>query len=207
MTNGRGWMAALGVGLAAALSACGSSHGAATGSVTPTSGAPAPSVSNSTTTLAAPSSTAAPTTTTTAPGPSICPTSALTGTLTSPNGAAGSVYYHLVLTNQSSTACLLQGYPGVSFVTGSQGQQVGAPAERAPGSAAQLVVAPGGTAYSVLQITEAGNYASSCGITPTDGLRVYPPNQTAALLVPHTDNGCSNATDITLRVGPLQTGS
>ncbi len=200
-------MAALGVGLAAALSACGSSHGAATGTGPSTSSAPAPNGSDSTTTVAPDSSSVPATTVTTTPGPSICPTSALTGTLTSPNGTAGSVYYHLVLTNQSSTACILQGYPGVSFVTGSQGQQVGAPAERAPGAATELVVAPGGTAHSILQITEAGNYGSSCGITTTDGLRVYPPNQTAALLVSHTDNGCSNATDITLRVGPLQAGS
>jgi hypothetical protein len=133
-----------------------------------------------------------------------CLTAALRGALTGANGAAGSVYYNLVLTNQGPSACTMQGYPGVSFVTVSNGQQVGAPASRTLGSAPSFLVSPGGSARAVLQITEAGNYGRACQITPVAGLRVYPPNQTASLFIAHADQGCANPAIVTLHVGPLQ---
>jgi hypothetical protein len=92
----------------------------------------------------------------------------------------------------------------VSFVTGTVGKQLGAPAGRNPGSAPAVSVAPGASASATLQITEASNYGTPCGITPVAGLRVYPPNETAALFVPHTDQGCSNTADVTLHISPFQ---
>ncbi|WP_317698844.1 DUF4232 domain-containing protein, partial [Aeromicrobium sp. REDSEA-S32_B7] len=48
-----------------------------------------------------------------------------------PNGAAaGSTFDDVLLRNTGGTTCLMTGWPGVSFVTGSQGRQVGAPAAR-----------------------------------------------------------------------------
>jgi Protein of unknown function (DUF4232) len=43
------------------------------------------------------------------------------------NGALGTIYYPLELTNMSGHTCLLFGYPGVSAVDGS-GRQLGSPA-------------------------------------------------------------------------------
>jgi hypothetical protein len=117
------------------------------------------------------------------------------------------VYYSLVLTNVGSSPCILQGYPGVSFVTGTQGQQVGAPAERISESVPSITLAPTGSASAVLQITDPTVYGPTCGLTPTVGLRVYPPNQRAALFIPHSDRGCSNPHDMTLHVGAFQTGT
>lgn len=98
----------------------------------------------------------------------------------------------------------MQGYPGVSFVTGSAGQQLGAPASRITGSAPVVTLAPGQTAIANLGIVEASNFGSSCQLTNVDGLRVYPPNNTAALFVPHTDQGCANTADVTLKIQPVQ---
>jgi hypothetical protein len=56
----------------------------------------------------------------------------------------------------------------------------------------------------VLQITDASIYGPGCQITPTVGLRIYPPDQTAALFVPHDDQACANPADVTLHVGALQ---
>jgi hypothetical protein len=109
----------------------------------------------------------------------------------------------LVLTNTGPASCIVQGYAGVSFVTGSSGQQLGAPADRSPGSAPSVPLAPGQRAQAVLQITDAGNYGPPCGITPTSGLRVYPPDQRASLLIVHDDKGCSNTADVTLHIGPF----
>jgi hypothetical protein len=197
----------IGLGLAVALSACtSSSNHTATGGTTsttagaaPTTGAPA-----TPTTSGTGSATSSPVT---AAGPSRCPTSSLTGSLTGASGTAGSTYYQLVLTNTGSTSCIIQGYAGVSFVTGSSGRQLGAPADRSPGSAPSLLLAPGHRAQAVLHITDAVNYGPPCGITATDGLRVYPPDERASLLVVHDDKGCSNTSDVTLHIGPFSASS
>ena len=46
--------------------------------------------------------------------------------------AAGSIYYPIDLTNTSGSTCTLFGYPGVSFVTGPSGTQIGRAATRNP---------------------------------------------------------------------------
>jgi hypothetical protein len=110
----------------------------------------------------------------------------------------------LDLLNTASAACSLYGYPGVSFVAGADGHQVGAPAKRATGSAVSLVVvAPGRAARAMLRAVDAGDYGSSCRITPVLGFRVYPPDNTQALFVPYTTQGCANPAIVTLGIGPL----
>src|SRR4051812_3746340 len=54
-----------------------------------------------------------------------CATSALKGSLGPEQGAAGSVYTPLVLTNVGPRTCELRGFPGVSYVAGDDGHQVG----------------------------------------------------------------------------------
>lgn len=213
-------LAGLALSLTVAVAACSSSHKHAIGSGSSTTSVPAstvapgttPSTSSTPPSTASPvtsSSTAAPTASTapastTPAGPTRCTTAALTGALTGSNGAAGSIYYSLVLTNHGSSACVMQGYPGVSFVAGTQGQQLGAPASRIPGSAPSFTVQPGSSGHAVLQITEAGNYGSGCQLTPVAGLRVYPPDQTTSLFIAHTDQGCANTSDVVLHIGALQ---
>jgi hypothetical protein len=157
-----------------------------------------------TTTTTSPGGSTPTTPTTGASGPARCNSGDLRGSLTEPNGAAGSTYYMLVLTNTGTSSCLLQGYPGVSWVTGSSGQQVGAPAERQPGNAPALVLAPGTSAQAVLRVLDAGNFGASCGLTPTDGLRVYPPNDYSALFISQAGEGCTNVNDVVLYVAPFQ---
>lgn len=206
----------LALGLGLALTSCSGSHQspAATASSTTNTAGPGgqattsqptasgtPIVATTTTSIAATGSSTA----SSAPaGPPRCATSSLAASLTGANGTAGSIYYALVATNRGSAACILQGWPGVSFVTGTDGQQVGAPASRIQGSAPDVTVAAGGTASAVLQITEASNYGSGCDETPVTGLRVYPPDQTAALFVSHADHGCANSNDVVLHVGAFQ---
>jgi hypothetical protein len=213
------------VALAGIAGACGSSpHGSAsspttsaggtasTGTVAPGTGntgtggsggtaGSTPTSTPATTTTTAPGGS---TPTTAASGPARCNSGDLRGSLTGANGAAGSTYYMLVLTNTGGSSCLLQGYPGVSWVTGSSGQQVGAPAARQPGNAPALVLSPGTSAQAVLRVVDAGNFGASCGLTPTDGLRVYPPNDYGALFISQAGEGCTNANDVVLYVAPFQ---
>lgn len=194
---------ALGVGLAAG---CSSSGSAKIGSPTSTTSTTSTTTSGSTTTTTA--SSGSPTTTssgTGAPtGPPQCATSQLTATFGNASGAAGTTYYQLTLTNAGAGACVIQGYPGVSFVAGSDQHQVGAAASRAPGTTPAVTLQAGQAASATVGIGDAANYPSSCQQTPVTGLRVYPPDQTASLLVSHDDNACANSADATLRVYALQ---
>lgn len=140
---------------------------------------------------------------TTVPGPQRCSSSQLSGSLGQENGTAGTIYYPLVLTNKSGSTCYVEGYPGVSFVAGSDGHQVGAAATREPGTVQKITLAPGQAAAATLGIVDATNYGPPCQITSVLGLRVYPPNEVAALFVPHQDRGCANSQDVTLKVNPL----
>lgn len=200
---------AIGIGLLLGLgaTACSSSgRPAATGA--PPSSTTVPASVPASTATTSPSTTVGSTppgsSATTAPaGPAQCATSALTGSLTGADGTAGSVYYQLVLTNSGSSTCVVEGYPGVSFVYGSQGQQVGAAAARTTGNVVPVTLSAGSSAHATLQITVASNYGT-CGLINTDGLRVYPPDQLTSLLVQHNDQACSDTNDVTLHVGPLQ---
>ncbi|HET6966617.1 MAG TPA: DUF4232 domain-containing protein [Acidimicrobiales bacterium] len=204
-------LAGAALSLTLALAACTSSHPksapATTVPASTSSSSPGaqtlPTVPATTATTGAPAST-----TSTAPaGPPHCASSVLTASLANPNGAAGSVYYSLRLTNHGTVSCVLQGYAGVSFVTGPTGQQVGAAAARGTGSAPVISLAPGASAGAVLQITDPTNYGTDCGLTQVAGLRVFPPNQTAPLYIAHPDRACSNTTDVTLHIAAFQPAS
>jgi Protein of unknown function (DUF4232) len=124
---------------------------------------------------------------------------------TQANRAAGSTYYTIEFTNLSARACTLRGYPGASAVTLS-GRQLGSSAGRNPAHPARLVrLAPRGTATSVLRITDGHNYApNACRATTAAGLRVYPPNQTVARVVPFPFIACARSGPVYLHVEPVQ---
>lgn len=109
------------------------------------------------------------------------------------SGAAGSIYFPLDFVNVSSRSCTMYGYPGVSFVTGPSGSQIGRAAARDPVVPATTVtLAPGATAHATLQVAEAGNYAASqCRPVTAHWLKIYPPDQYSAVFTRFTDLVCS----------------
>jgi hypothetical protein len=127
------------------------------------------------------------------PVPSRCHTSDLALKPGQGGGAAGTEYLALVFTNKSSRTCTLYGYPGVSWVAGSQGTQVGDPFQRG-GTHKKVTVTlkPGQSAHTVLQMPNAGNYdPAQCKPVSVRGLRVYPPDETAAVFVKLPSTQCS----------------
>jgi hypothetical protein len=121
-----------------------------------------------------------------------CATGELSASLGEGGAAAGSVYRQLVFTNTGARACELRGFPGVSYVTGDDGHQVGPAAEMAGERGGQVPIAPGGTARAQLRLVNVQNYdPAACSPTPVRGLRVYPPGDTAALYVPMEGTGCA----------------
>jgi hypothetical protein len=191
------WIAA--IGLAAMSAGCASqSHPLAS----PTTSA---ATSTAATTAAPPSTSGNPTTTAGAAAAAPCPTSQLTVTLGAGNGAAGSTYFLLNFLNRGTVMCTLNGYPGASYVTGSAGTQVGAAASRVatPGATQQTVqLAPGASAHATLREINVANFpTATCTPTPVDGLRIYPPNQTAAAFIAQTGTGCAQAGLDQLQIG------
>ncbi len=135
----------------------------------------------------------------------LCAAAQLTGSVQDQlgGGAAGSVYRMLVLTNASEQDCTVQGYPGVSFVDAA-GAQLGAPADRDGSGAVAVTLAPGASATSTLQQTNAQNYGESCDLVPASGLRVYPPGATDSLILPQELPVCSADSIVLMHVGTLQ---
>lgn len=162
-------------------------------------------------TSASPTASPRPTGTSTAtPVEGQCGTGDLSGSIgNGGGGAAGSVEVTLVLTNNGSTECSLQGWPGVSFVGDGNGTQLGKAAEFDRSTPHPTVVLhPGGTATAPLKITQALNYPQAdCQPKPADGFRVYPPGSTESLFV--KDSGvtaCTSDSVSLLTVGALTAG-
>jgi hypothetical protein len=124
-------------------------------------------------------------------------------------GTAGSIYYKLELTNLSGRTCTLSGYPGVSAV-GLRGRPLGGGAARETDRKPRLVTLAGGTptladgttATAVLRILDAGAI-SGCRPVIAAGLRVHPPGQTTAKVVPFPFEACSRGGRGNLVVGAV----
>jgi hypothetical protein len=112
-----------------------------------------------------------------------------------PDGGGGGMQKSdatLQFTNTGSRTCTMQGFPGVSFVTGDDGQQVGLPAAREGGTTAAVTLAPGASTTDWLLITSPDPYpAETCKPVDVKGLRIYPPGETAAMFLPREDRTCS----------------
>ena len=141
------------------------------------------------------------------PGP--CSTAGLRVTLASQeSAAAGHFYRTLEFTNISGASCTLFGYPGVSFVTGAGGQQIGAAAGRSPASKRLIVLAPGKAAHAVVDLLDVLNFPpSKCAATNAHWIKVYPPNQFSATYVRWTAMVCSKSKPVYVSVAPVRQGA
>jgi hypothetical protein len=155
---------------------------------------PAPSPSSTASPSASPISsvTPSPTPTSTAAAgtPSECSTANLAGSLDARGGGtAGTNYQQLILTNRSTHACTVYGFPGVSLVDAA-GVQLGSPAVRNDTTAGLVTLAPGQSAAAAVGFPDPGNFDPGTCSAPSTNLKVYPPNQTTALLVPLVARYC-----------------
>jgi hypothetical protein len=119
-------------------------------------------------------------------------------------------YQALRFTNTGSTACVIVGFPGVSYVTGDSGRQVGAAATRDGKIGTQLTLRPGDVASTTVHSVDVGVFdAAVCKPTPVRGYRVYAPDDTAAMFVPLPSGvqGCAGTTpDPQLSVATIVAG-
>lgn len=199
--------AGLALGVLAALAGCGSTDDAGTSTTATvtvtTAGSPdaTPSYAGSSSAQSPPSPSTAPSTT-----PSRCTIEDLTVSLGPSEGAAGSTYLPVRLTNTSTASCRVQGFGGVSLVTSPRSEPVGAPADRTHrGEATAVVLRPGATAEATLQQTNADNYPTgTCQPSRTHGLRVYPPDETHSVYLRHAATACGRTAVHLLTLTPYR---
>src|ERR1700722_17287044 len=141
--------------------------------------------------------------------PAGCLTSALRATLGAAEGTAGSAYQVIVLANVSGKTCALYGYPGVSFVSGVGGSQIGKDAARDRATTPTVVtLAPGQRGSFALRVVNAGALpAASCDPVTANWLKIFPPENTAALYVGYTAHACASKTATILTTRAVTEGT
>lgn len=184
-------------GLALLLTAC-SDSGAANSANTNV-----PTIPNSGTSQPAPTTSAtAPTSTpqaqeqpaTPAAASNECKVADLSLRLGGGDAAAGTSYRAVVFTNKGSRTCTIQGFPGVSYVAGDDGHQVGPAAYRTGEKGAVVTLKPGDSAYADVGFVQVGNFDPAvCKPTEVRGLRIYPPHDYDSMFLPDPGTGCAGS--------------
>ncbi len=126
-------------------------------------------------------------------------------------GAAGTIYTNIDFTNTSGSACVLEGYAGVSLVSAGDtaATQIGDDAKRTTTTRVRPVtLASGQTAHAVVGVAEAGNFpASKCRPVIAHWMKVFPPNQRTAAFFSFTTKTCGNSKVPTMTISAISAGS
>lgn len=190
----------------ALLAGCGSSGSGS-------SGGSASATATVTTTVT--ESATAPATTPTSPGsstsssaPPACRLTDLKVTLGPGEGAAGSTFIPLRITNTSTHPCRTQGFGGVSLVDSPRAEPLGAPADRSrKGEVKRIVLQSGKRATATVQQANAESFSQArCHPTPATGFRVYAPDEAHAAYVPHRATACASRAVHLLTLTPYKAG-
>jgi len=108
------------------------------------------------------------------------------------DAAAGTTYRSLVFTNKGARTCTIQGFPGVSYVAGDDGHQVGPAAYRVGAKGSVITLKPGGTAFADIGFVQVRNFdAGVCKPTEVRGLRIYPPHEYNSMFLAAPGTGCA----------------
>jgi hypothetical protein len=124
--------------------------------------------------------------------PAECKVTELKLSLGGGDAAAGTTYRQLRFTNKGSRTCTIQGFPGVSYVAGEDGHQVGPAAFRDGSKGKAISLKPGMTVFAPVGFVQVRNYdAAVCKPTAVRGLRVYPPHEYNSMFVTAAGTGCA----------------
>ncbi|MEU4423181.1 DUF4232 domain-containing protein [Actinoplanes sp. NPDC024001] len=122
--------------------------------------------------------------------------------------AAGHHIEFLVFENTAGFSCTLTGFPGVSFVAGAEGRQVGSAFLRTNATRRTVTLTPGSRVHAAILIADYRNVdTATCKPVRVRGYRVYPPNETAAVFVPAPQTACSAPNQAAGQVNPVAPGT
>lgn len=168
---------------------------------------PAPTASATAPTTVAPSEVQTGSEAPAAAAPGRCGSGQLTVTIGGGSGgAAGSVITAVNFVNRGASTCTLDGHPGVSFVAGDDGHQVGNAAQRT-GTPTKITLKSGAFAHATLRVVQAADFdPATCQPVQARGFRVFPPDQTASTFVARPWTACAGRTVNQLTVSPVEAG-
>lgn len=134
-----------------------------------------------------------------------CGSAELSASVGTGRSGAGQQNFPLVLTNSSSRACTVNGYPGMAFLNGA-GEQVSVDPERTGAAAGPVRLAPGASAWAPLSYTNPGMTGVDT-VTP-DSVQITPPDEETPLGAswpgaPVTSSGEASVP----KIGPLTPGT
>lgn len=178
-----------------ALSACGGGGTTnAASSSTPSTTSESPTATTTVTTAtSSPASTPAPPPAAQPADNGLCKAGDVKLSLGQGDAGAGSTFRPLLIKNTSSKPCMIQGFPGVSYVGGTDGHQVGKDAFREGTKGNAVKLNPGQTAAADIQFVNVQNFdPGTCQPTQVKGLRIYLPQETASNFVPSEGTGCAS---------------
>ncbi|HSX02492.1 MAG TPA: DUF4232 domain-containing protein [Candidatus Saccharimonadia bacterium] len=116
-------------------------------------------------------------------------------------GAAGTIYQHMILTNVSQQTCTMAGFP-TAFLYSGDGYALGGGAAARPQPApVAITLAPGQTANTVLGYPQAGNFNPGVCTAASVSLKLYPPASTTPLETPLTVPWCPGFSESALQPG------
>ncbi|MDH6181994.1 hypothetical protein M2152_002176 [Microbacteriaceae bacterium SG_E_30_P1] len=121
-----------------------------------------------------------------------CTTTDVTATFGAITASPGSSSVPIVFTNTSDDNCTLEGFPGVSFIRGTNGTQIGAAASLSQSiEVAPVDIAPDASATATLLIMTTP--VADCGSVTADGVRVTLPRSEESFIIETTDfKACEN---------------
>jgi hypothetical protein len=117
------------------------------------------------------------------------------------DGAAGTMYHHVVATNKTTQSCTITGYP-TAFLLGSNGvilgQGAGATSIYAP---TKIKLAPKASAYTAIGIPNLGNFDTGVCTAVSAELRLYIPSAETPLDVPFSAAHCPGFSATAFKAG------
>jgi hypothetical protein len=136
-----------------------------------------------------------------------CPTSWVTVTLGASQVTKSITYQVIDFTNHGARLCSLGGFPGVSLAGGTPLAQIGLAAPVGSFTARAFSVNPGQEGNSLLQISNASNYAkATCDPVHASYLVIAVPNAIGFVKLAYNATACAKPIQI-LSVSPIARGS
>jgi hypothetical protein len=138
--------------------------------------------------------------------PHQCRASDLHVSVTKGDPGAGTVSYTIRFANVSSSACTLDGYPGVSAAKHLGGKRVGRAAGRVRSVHPRLVtIASGATAHAYLRAANPDNISPACHPATEHWIKVFPPGQVHPQFAHRVISVCTDGTR-NMWVQPVRAG-
>lgn len=133
--------------------------------------------------------------------PVLCTSRNLSIKMVASDGAAGTIYHHVVVTNKTNRSCTITGYPTVFMLASNDvvlGQGAGALSTYTP---TKITLIPKASAHAAIGIPNSGNFDAGICTAISAHLQVYIPSSEIPLTVPFSAANCPGFSTTAFKAG------